>query len=200
MDSEFVKKRLEKDLQELKKMIEKHFEQRKEDEASIQQLEERIVKRKELRAQQLEERAKAEKARLELARIEKEKKMAQEEAKRAEEAERKKAALAALNVKQGPKTERKKGRGTERDRKKKILAERRKPLNIDHLDVDKLKAKAKALWEHLQSLEDKRFDCEKLVDTDKYNIQTLRCRINMQQDAVGKDSAKRRRIGKLQRK
>ena len=31
---------------------------RKEDEASIQQLEERIVKRKELRAQQLEERAK----------------------------------------------------------------------------------------------------------------------------------------------
>ena len=58
MDSEFVKKRLEKDLQELKKMIEKHFEQRKEDEASIKQLEERIVKRKELRAQQLEERAK----------------------------------------------------------------------------------------------------------------------------------------------
>ena len=46
----------------------------------------------------------AEKARLEVARIEKEKKMAQEEAKRAEEAERKKAALAALNVKQGPKT------------------------------------------------------------------------------------------------
>jgi len=200
MDSEFVKKRLEKDLQELKKMIEKHFEQRKEDEASIQQLEERIVKRKELRAQQLEERAKAEKARQEREKIEKEKKAAQEEEKRLEEAERKKAALAALNVKQGPKQERKKGRGTERDRKKKILAERRKPLNIDHLDVDKLKAKAKALWEHLQTLEDKRFDFEKMADTDKYNIQTLRCRINMQQDAVGKDTAKRRRIGKLQRK
>merc|ERR1712131_111963 len=132
--------------------------------------------------------------------IEKEKKAAQEEEKRLEEAERKKAALAALNVKQGPKQERKKGRGTERDRKKKILAERRKPLNIDHLDVDKLKAKAKALWEHLQTLEDKRFDFEKMADTDKYNIQTLRCRINMQQDAVGKDTAKRRRIGKLQRK
>ena len=53
-------------------------------------------------------------------------------------------------------SERKKGRGTERDRKKKVLAERRKPLNIDHLDTDKLKAKAKALWEHLKSLEDKR--------------------------------------------
>merc|ERR1711915_142744 len=119
-----------------------------------------------------------------------------------EEAQKKKEAMAemALAAKSGMANRQRKGRGTERDRKKKILAERRKPLNIDHLDVDKLKAKAKALWEHLQSLEDKRFDCEKLVDTDKYNIQTLRCRINMQQDAVGKDSAKRRRIGKLQRK
>ena len=53
--------------------------------------------------------------------------------------------------------ERKKGRGTERDRKKKVLAERRKPLNIDHLDTDKLKAKAKFLWDHLKSLEDKRY-------------------------------------------
>ena len=56
-----------------------------------------------------------------------------------------------------PSLERKKGRGTERDRKKKVLAERRKPLNIDHLDTDKLKAKAKFLWDHLKSLEDKRY-------------------------------------------
>ena len=35
MDSEFIKKRLEKDLQELKKMIDKHFEQRKKDEDTI---------------------------------------------------------------------------------------------------------------------------------------------------------------------
>ena len=61
-----------------------------------------------------------------------------------------------LSILQKLNSERKKGRGTERDRKKKILAERRKPLNIDHLDTDKLKAKAKALWDHLKSLEDKR--------------------------------------------
>ena len=58
MDSEFVKKRLEKDLQELKKMIEKHFEQRKADEADISELETRIEKRKEARAKQIAERAK----------------------------------------------------------------------------------------------------------------------------------------------
>ena len=58
MDSEFVKKRLEKDLQELKKMIEKHFEQRKKDEEDISELESRIEKRKEARAKQIEERAK----------------------------------------------------------------------------------------------------------------------------------------------
>lgn len=194
-----MKKRLEKDLQELKKMIEKHFVQRKEDEESIKQLEDRIVKRKELRAQQLEQRAAAEKARMERARIEKEKKDALAEEKRLAEEEKKKIALAALNTKQGPKQERKKGRGTERDRKKKILAERRKPLNIDHLDIDKLKAKAKSLWDHLNTLEDKRFEAEQLCNDDKYNIQTLRCRINMQQDAVGKDSAKSRRIGKLRK-
>ena len=50
-------------------------------------------------------------------------------------------------------SERKKGRGTERDKKKKVLAERRKALNIDHLDVEKLKSKAKELWDHLGSLE-----------------------------------------------
>ena len=53
--------------------------------------------------------------------------------------------------------ERKKGRGTERDKKKKALAERRKALNIDHLDSEKLKKKAKDLWEHLKNLEEKRY-------------------------------------------
>ena len=57
MDGEFVKKRLEKDLAELKKMIEKHFEARKEDEEQLDALKDRIEKRKEARAKQLEERA-----------------------------------------------------------------------------------------------------------------------------------------------
>ena len=43
-----------------------------------------------------------------------------------------------------------KGRATERDRKKKILAERRKPLNIDHMDLDKLRTKCQDLWDYLK--------------------------------------------------
>lgn len=35
--------------------------------------------------------------------------------------------------------------GAEKEKKKKILADRRKPLNIDHMDNDKLQAKAKEL-------------------------------------------------------
>jgi len=45
---EFLKARLEKDLAELKKMIEAHFVQRKQDEDEIAQLEVRIVERKEV--------------------------------------------------------------------------------------------------------------------------------------------------------
>ena len=43
-----------------------------------------------------------------------------------------------------------KGRGTERDRKKKILSDRRKPLNIDHMDLDKLREKCQGLWDYLK--------------------------------------------------
>ena len=45
----------------------------------------------------------------------------------------------------------KKGRATERDRKKKLLAERRKPLNIDHMDIDKLRSKCQDLWDYLKA-------------------------------------------------
>ena len=43
---EFLKARLEKDLAELKKMIDNHFVQRKKDEEEIQNLEKRIDERK----------------------------------------------------------------------------------------------------------------------------------------------------------
>jgi hypothetical protein len=42
-----------------------------------------------------------------------------------------------------------KGKGTARDVKKKILADRRKPLNIDHMDLDKLKQKVQELYDYL---------------------------------------------------
>jgi hypothetical protein len=57
MDSmDFVKKRLEKDLVELKKMIDSHFLQRKSDESELQALEDRMTKRQDMRKAQVEER------------------------------------------------------------------------------------------------------------------------------------------------
>ena len=48
MDEDFVKKRLDKDLQELKRMIEYHFQQRKKDEEELSQLKDRIEQRKQV--------------------------------------------------------------------------------------------------------------------------------------------------------
>lgn len=49
MDAEYAKKRLEKDLVELKRMIDDHFKQRQEDEAELSALQDRIEKRKAVR-------------------------------------------------------------------------------------------------------------------------------------------------------
>jgi len=200
MDSEFVKKRLEKDLLELKKMIDAHFEQRKKDEGELTALEERIEKRRDVREKQKAERAQREKDRLERERIEKERKEEEMERKLAEEAEKKKKAMAALNANfGGQRTERKKGRGTDRDKKKKVLAERRKPLNIDHLEIDKLKAKAKELWDHLNQLEKDKFDYERETHDQKYDVNLLRFRVNSLTDQNSKQNSKMARIGKLNR-
>lgn len=48
------------------------------------------------------------------------------------------------------------GRG-ERDRKKKMLQERRKPLNIDHLAADKLQEKLQELYDSLIKIETERY-------------------------------------------
>merc|ERR1711879_662426 len=45
-------------------------------------------------------------------------------------------------------------RQTDREKKRKILAERRKPLNIDHLGTEKLKEKATELHKWLATLEE----------------------------------------------
>ena len=49
MDADYAKKRLEKDLGELKRMIDDHFKQRQEDEAELSSLQDRIEKRKAVR-------------------------------------------------------------------------------------------------------------------------------------------------------
>merc|ERR1711990_939427 len=85
MDQDFVKKRLEKDLEDLKRMIALHFEQRKKDENELEELKSRIDKRKQMREEQLRLRAERERERQEFERLEKERKAEEEAARKAEE-------------------------------------------------------------------------------------------------------------------
>ena len=97
MDQDFVKKRLEKDLEDLKRMIALHFEQRKKDESELEELKNRIDKRKQvhywpnghkwpseftrsfqMREEQLRLRAERERERQEFERLEKERKAEEE--------------------------------------------------------------------------------------------------------------------------
>ena len=59
------RKRLERDLQDLQKLIALHFEQRKIDEADLDQLKTRITKRQDYRTAQITKRAAREAQRLE---------------------------------------------------------------------------------------------------------------------------------------
>merc|ERR1719186_613723 len=175
-----VKQRLEKDLQELQSLIAKHFEQRKNDDEELGDLQERIAKRKEQRAEQLRVRQEREKARLEKEKIAREEREAEEERKKLEAEERKKNQV--LNVGQNyggylarqSKPGQGKGKVTEREKKRKLLAERRRPLNIDHLNTEKLKNKANELYKFWAVLEEEKFDFESIVNRQKYDVCSLR--------------------------
>jgi len=188
MDEEFVKKRLEKDLQELKRMIAQHFEQRKKDEEELTELKGRIEKRKEMREEQLRVRAEREKARQEAERIERERKAAEEAARKEAEELKKKEAMQALSASFGgykQQAKQRTGRG-ERDRKKKVLAERRKPLNIDHLAADKLQEKIKELYDNLIVIENDRCAYEQKQEPAKYYVTVNRVRVNMVMSRLSK--------------
>ncbi|KAL4697680.1 hypothetical protein H8959_003378 [Pygathrix nigripes] len=66
---------------------------------------------------------------------------------------------------------------TAREMKKKILAERCKPLNVNHLSEDK----AKELWGTLHQLETGKFKFGEKMKRQKYDITTLRSRIDQAQ-------------------
>lgn len=63
--TDFARKRLEKDLVELERLIKDHFNQRKKDEEELGELQDRIEKRKTLREEQIKVRTEREKERLE---------------------------------------------------------------------------------------------------------------------------------------
>uniref|UniRef100_A0A667YFB8 Troponin T2e, cardiac n=1 Tax=Myripristis murdjan TaxID=586833 RepID=A0A667YFB8_9TELE len=178
------RKRQEKDLSELQSLIEAHFIQRKKDEEDLIALVQRIEKRRAERAEQQRVRAEQEKERQARLAEEKERKEQEEARKRQDEDAKKKKALTNMTQQYGGVQQRgRKGakKQTEREKKRKILAERRKPLNIDHLSEDKLKEKANELWQWLMGLEAEKFDLSEKLKRQKYDMNVLQTRINEQQ-------------------
>uniref|UniRef100_A0A8C6EAK5 Troponin T, fast skeletal muscle n=1 Tax=Moschus moschiferus TaxID=68415 RepID=A0A8C6EAK5_MOSMO len=177
------KKRQNKDLMELQALIDSHFEARKKEEEELVALKERIEKRRAERAEQ--QRIRAEKERERQNRLAEEKARREEEdAKRkAEDDLKKKKALSSMGANYSSylaKADQKRGKKqTAREMKKKVLAERRKPLNIDHLSEDKLRDKAKELWDTLYQLETDKFEYGEKLKRQKYDIMNVRARVEM---------------------
>ncbi|XP_046696321.1 troponin T type 3b (skeletal, fast) isoform X2 [Silurus meridionalis] len=191
------KKRQNKDLVELQALIDAHFECRKKEEEELIALKERIENRRAERADH--QRTRAEKDKERQARREEER-LRKEEAdakKRAEEDAKKKSVLTTMGSNYSSylqKADQKKGKKqTEREKKRKVLAERRKPLNIDHLNEDKLRDKAKELWDWMYNLESEKYDHIEKLKRQKYEVISLRNRIDELQKHSKKGAAARRR-------
>uniref|UniRef100_UPI003AAA7F46 troponin T2d, cardiac isoform X5 n=1 Tax=Centroberyx gerrardi TaxID=166262 RepID=UPI003AAA7F46 len=169
------RKRQEKDLSELQSLIEAHFIQRKKEEEELIALVNRIEKRRAERADQQRIRSEREKERQARLAEEKERKELEEQRRKHDDDAKKKKALTNMTHQYGgiqQKNENRKGakKQTEREKKKKILADRRKPLNVDHLNEDKLKEKASELWQWMMELEAEKFDLTEKLKRQKYDV------------------------------
>merc|ERR1712179_749127 len=134
-------------------------------------------------------RQEREKERIQREKEERKAKEEEEERKRIEEEEKKKQAIANMSMHYGgylARGDRNKNnkRQTEREKKRKVLAERRKPLNIDHLQSEKLKAKELFQW--MSQLEEEKYDFEIKLERQKYDINQLRQRVNEYMGKFGK--------------
>lgn len=174
------RKRLEKDFNDLQTLIEVHFSSRQKEEEELIALRNRIERRRSDRAEQ--QRVRAEKERERQARLSEERARREEEAAklRAEEDAKKKKIFS--NKSFGgylQKVDQKKGKKlTAREEKKKALMERRKPLNIDHLNQEKLAEKAQDLWQWLHQLHAEKFELAEKLKRQKYDIYVLRNRVS----------------------
>merc|ERR1712098_698089 len=192
------KKRQNKDLVELQALIDAHFEHRKKEEEELIALKDRIEKRRAERAEQ--QRVRAEKEKERQARREEERRIREESdlKKKADDEAKKKSALSSMGSNYSSHLQRAdQNRGgkkeTEREKKKKILAARRKQLNIDHLNEDKLKDKITELHEWMKTLESEKFDHMERLKRQKYEVTTLRKRVEELSKYSKKGAATRRR-------
>ncbi|XP_056280988.1 troponin T2c, cardiac isoform X4 [Pseudoliparis swirei] len=174
------RKRLEKDFNDLQTLIESHFSTRHKEEEELVALRSRIENRRSDRAEQQRVRAEQER--------ERQTRLAEERARREEESAKLRADEEAKKKKTFTnksfggylqKVDQKKGKKlTAREEKKKALMERRKPLNIDHLNQEKLADKAQGLWQWLHQLHAQKFEMAEKLKRQKYDIYVLRNRVS----------------------
>lgn len=97
MDDDFVKKRLERDLGDLKRMCDDHFKKREEDDSLVTDLEKRINDRQSTREAQKQDRIDKEAAKVAAEKEAKEAKEAADIAKKEQEAAKKADILSAMS-------------------------------------------------------------------------------------------------------
>ncbi|XP_052450780.1 troponin T, cardiac muscle isoforms-like, partial [Carassius gibelio] len=174
------RKRMEKDLNELQTLIEAHFESRKKEEEEFISLKDRIETRRSERAEQHRIRSERERERQKRLEEERARKEEEEAKKRADDDAKKKKTLTGLYI--GgymQKLDRKSGKmQTEREKKKKILSDRRKPLDVDTASDSALREKAKELWSWMCQLEAEKFELQYQFTHQKYEINILRNRVS----------------------
>ncbi|XP_068855217.1 LOW QUALITY PROTEIN: troponin T, slow skeletal muscle [Aphelocoma coerulescens] len=175
------RKRMEKDLLELQTLIDAHFEQRRREEEELRGLMERIERRPAERNEQLRNRTEKERERQARLAEEKLRKEEEEAKKRAEDDAKKKKVLSAMPPLRGVPGQGEQRRGrrqTGREMKLRILAERKRPLDIEHLREDELRAKAQELHSWIQQLESDKFDLMEKLRRQRYEINVLYNRIS----------------------
>ncbi|XP_041636800.1 troponin T2c, cardiac [Cheilinus undulatus] len=174
------RKRVEKDFNDLQSLIELHFSSRQKEEEELVALRNRIERRRADRAEQ--QRVRAEQERERQTRLAEERARREEEAAKIRAEEEAKKKMIFTNKSFGgylQKVDQKKGKKlTAREEKKKALMERRKPLNIDHLNQEKLAEKAQDLWQWLYQLQAEKFDLGEKLKRQKYDIYVLRNRVS----------------------
>ncbi|MBN3298367.1 troponin T, cardiac muscle-like isoform X2 [Amia ocellicauda] len=194
------RKRMDKDLMELQTLIEKHFIDRKKEEEELISLVNRIEKRRAERAEQQRIRTEMEKTRQTRLMEEKARKEEEDHRKKHEDDCKKKKALSNMSYQYGSYLQKAEGRRgakkqTEREKKKKILADRRKALNIDHLNEDKIKEKITEIWQWMMQLEAEKFDLGERFKKQKYDINVLLARVSDHQKYSNKGGRGKGKVG-----
>merc|ERR1712183_1125307 len=179
--------------EQLREYINEWRKQRNKEEEELKKMKEKQAKRKEIRAEQekkLATQKKEEEDKLRKEEAEKKAKEAEEKKKRLEEAERKRQEMMAAQKEKGGKKQQAPALDARREMSKtkeqveeemKIsLSIRIKPLNLDAMDSDELKSKARNLWDTILTLETDKYDYEQRRLAQDYELKELKERQKIQ--------------------